>query len=317
MVNLDQTLHVLIVKSCEIPHEIIWTPHFAEINPTKTLEVRSTSGLCPTKGPRRAVLPAAESAVQSAGHAASRRGSACGRRNQGRRAWIANQWPGELDALEASMICNLPQWTVWPESKKWSTRMLPTAYIGQKNFIGWSHQEPGAFDMMATYLTYLHMLPIKTGASQLCSLGKLGRQPSIKGMHLKLFPVMHGPKQIPRQPATFLGFKLSQTAWRTLALWVSAPAWAAVWTAPNMSLRRVGLNPARRWSDAWHPATKVSTKGPHRSYTPETGQDGPHAGQFLDTLLHLRISESSGSPIKIAWHNFILLHCRDPRGILC
>ena len=62
----------------------------ATINPTKTLRVhrvRSIPGLCLTKGPRTAVLPAAESAVQSAGHVASRRGSACGRRNRGRRAW--------------------------------------------------------------------------------------------------------------------------------------------------------------------------------------------------------------------------------------
>lgn len=94
MVNFDKTLDVLIVKSCEIHYEITLNSTFwlATINPTKTLglhRVRSIPGLCLTKGPRTAVLPAAESAVQSAGHVASRRGSACGRRNRGRRAWRA------------------------------------------------------------------------------------------------------------------------------------------------------------------------------------------------------------------------------------
>lgn len=106
----------------------------------------------------------------------------------------------------------------------------------------------------------------------------------------------------------FLGSSyLSSWLENRLALLFSDPAWAAEWTAPNTALRRVGLNPACRWFDAWHPATKVSTKGPRRSYTPETGQEGSHVGQLLDTLLfHLRISESIGSPMKITWHKFFM-----------
>lgn len=106
----------------------------------------------------------------------------------------------------------------------------------------------------------------------------------------------------------FLGSSyLSSWLENRLALLFSDLAWAAEWTAPSTALKRVGLNPACRWLDAWHPATKVSTKGPRRSYTPETGQEWSHVGQLLDTLLfHLRISESIGSPMKITWHYFFM-----------
>lgn len=97
--NSNSSWWTLIKHLMWFDREIMWntlwnymnsTFWLAAINPTKTLGVhlvRSIPGLCLTKGPRTAVLPAAESAVQSAGHVASRRGSACGRRNRGRRAW--------------------------------------------------------------------------------------------------------------------------------------------------------------------------------------------------------------------------------------